>query len=89
MYHRGRVELPATWTRDVILENVEKLEEVLSGYRFSDLESIDVAGKDASACTISWDINKWPSWFYPVMPPKEWERRIPNTPEWNEAKAAG
>ena len=89
LYHRGRVNLPASWSRDAILENTGKLEEVLKGYRFSDLESIDVAGKDASACTISWDINTWPSRFYPVMPPTDWERRIPNTPEWNEAKAAG
>ena len=89
MYHRGQADLPATWTRETVLENVDKLEGVLRGYRFSDLDSIDVAGKDASACTISWDIDKWPSWFYPVMPPADWDRRIPNTPEWNEAKAAG
>jgi hypothetical protein len=89
LYHRTRGGgLPATWTRDAILESTDKLEDVLKGYRFSGVESIDVAGKDAGACTISWDIDNWPSWFSSVEPPDDWEHRIPNTPEWNEAKSA-
>lgn len=89
LYHRNCVNLPATWDRETALQHAEKVEKLLEGYRFSDLESVDFAGKDATACTISWNVNSWPYWFYPLMPPKEWDRRIPNTPEWNEAKAAG
>ena len=89
-FHRRQgSDLPATWTRAQILEQTELLEEVVKCYRFPAIEKVDVAGKDAAACSITEDIKGWPKWFHPVMPPAEWDRRIPGTPEWDEAQAAG
>jgi glycosyltransferase involved in cell wall biosynthesis len=88
-FHRKQgSDLPATWTREQILSKTSVLEEVIKGYRFSNVEKIDVAGKDAAACSISDDIKGWPNWFHPELPPANWEQRIPDTPEWNESKSA-
>ncbi len=88
-FHRRQgSDLPATWTRDQILSDTAMIEKAVKGYRFSNTKKIDVAGKDAAACVISEDIKEWPRWFHSEMPPAEWDRRIPNTPEWSEGKAA-
>ena len=89
-FHRNQGgTLPATWTREQILADTDLIERVVRGYRFPNQEKIDVAGKDAAACSITEDIKGWPKWFHSEMPPADWDRRIPDTPEWNEAKSAG
>lgn len=87
-YHRQQgSSLPATWTREQILGQTALIESMLQGYRFSGRPTIDVAGKDAAACSVT-EIKGWPTWFLTEMPPESWAARIPETAEWNEAKAA-
>lgn len=88
-FHRRQGgDLPSTWSREEILTNTELIENSLKGYKFSKRPKIDVSGKDAAACSITENIEVWPRWFLSEMPPEDWDRRIPDTPEWNEAKAA-
>lgn len=88
-FHRRQgSDLPATWCREEILTETKLIEKLLAGYRFSNRTKIDVSGKDAAACVISENIESWPNWFLSELPPADWDRRLPDTPEWNEAKSA-
>ena len=88
-FHRRQGgDLPSTWSRDEVLANTKLVESLLKGYKFSNRSKIDVAGKDAAACSITESIESWPRWFLTEMPPADWDRKIPDTPEWNEAKSA-
>ena len=66
-YHRTQgSRLPLTWTREQVLDWSREIDEILAGYMFSG-ETIDVAGKDAAACTISGShIRQWPLGFESV-----------------------
>ena len=55
--------LPLTWTRDQLLGRADDIDNVLNGYTFP-RKTVDVAGRDAAACTISGEnIHQWPDWF--------------------------
>ena len=60
-YHRMQgSRLPLTWTREQVLAWSHEIDEILGGYMFPN-EVVDVAGKDAAACTISGShIRQWP-----------------------------
>ena len=60
--------LPLTWTRDQILARADDIDNILSGYTFH-RKTVDVAGRDAAACTISGEnIHQWPDWFDSPLP---------------------
>jgi len=60
--------LPLTWTRDQILDRADDIDSILSGYTFP-RKTVDVAGRDAAACTISGEnIHQWPDWFDSPLP---------------------
>ena len=60
--------LPLTWTRDQILARADDIDNILSGYTFP-RKTVDVAGRDAAACTISGEnIHQWPDWFDSPLP---------------------
>lgn len=60
--------LPLTWTRDQLLENADDIDNILNGYTFP-RKTVDVAGRDAAACTISGEnIHQWPDWFDLPLP---------------------
>ena len=88
-FHRRQgSDLPSTWSREEVLAETDLIEKLLAGYKFSNRTQLDVSGKDAAACVISENIESWPSWFLSELPPADWDRRLPDTPEWVEAKAA-
>lgn len=74
---------PGTWDRDKVLRHAAELDSHLSGFGFS-RKTIEISGKDLSACTISGDhLFVWPPEFEEVLAPAEIDLRLPGTAELN------
>lgn len=76
LHRRLGSQLPATKTREELLELSEVAQRMLAGYRF-DAGKADVCGKDAQAFVVE-NLPSWPRGLNSWAPPEDWKERIPS-----------